>query len=103
MTFKLVVVGAVIALATAVATASKFTGGTMSMSFTKIPVTRPYATNTARYSLFPPSGAGAFTTSCTKVDGAIRDRDAERGADCSRYQADFTAVCAHQFSSDRQT
>src|SRR5205085_1045297 len=61
-----------------------------------------YWMNTAGCSLFPPSRVGAFTTSCTQVDRAVGNRNAEGRTDRPRHQADFTAMRAHQLRSDRQ-
>ena len=46
--------------------------------------------------LFPPSGAGAFTTSCIEIDGAIGDRNAEGGAYGTLHQADLAAMRSDQ-------
>src|SRR5258708_6636024 len=59
--------------------------------------------NTAGCSLFPPSSVDAFTTSCTEIDRAVGNCDAEGGADGSRHQTDFTAMRAHEFCGNGQT
>ena len=38
-----------------------------------------------------------------KLDGAIRDRQAQGGADRALDQTDFAAVGTHQFGGDRQS